>query len=146
MVYFGCEGDDAMSTNGSDPDAWSLAHKLLGDESCSSGAAELSSVCERPPSSNPNEQHGSGGIHQSSGRNALVCSAGIGKTPALVGRSGTSLDSSSSCTGQSLWRSGDQPFCIGRERPLPTVLLADDCYPERGCAVKPLAQRSETTV
>ncbi len=102
--------------------------------------------------------------------------AGLGKTTALVGRSGTFLDSSSSSTVQpeswcghavqgghcsrrveitppnskvdleSLWRSGDQPFCIGRERPLSALLLTDSCYPERGCAVEPLAQRSEICI
>ncbi len=146
-----------------------LAHKLLGDGSCSFGATELSSVCERPPCSNPNGQHGGGGIHRSPGRNALVRLAGLGKMPALVGRSGTSLDSSSSCTGQSesrehcsrgvettppnskvdlesLWRSGDRPFCVGRECPLPAVLLTDDGYPERGCVVEPLAHRSEICI
>ncbi len=46
----------------------------------------------------------------------------------------------------SLWRSGDQPFCIGRERPLSALLLTDSCYPERGCAVEPLAQRSEICI
>ncbi len=39
---------------------------------------------------------------------------------------------------ESLWRSGDRPFYIGGECPLPAVLLADDFYPERGCAVEPL--------
>ncbi len=30
---------------------------------------------------------------------------------------------------ESLWRRGYRPLCVGRERPLPAVLLADDCYP-----------------
>ncbi|KAL0149886.1 hypothetical protein M9458_054817, partial [Cirrhinus mrigala] len=153
-----------------------LAYKLLGDGSCSLGAAEFSSVRERPTCSDQNRQHGGGGVHQSPGRNALVRPAGLSKTPALVGRSGISLDSSSLCAGQYeprrghavqgghysrgvetappnsevdleyLRRSGDRPFCVRRERPLSAILLADELSPERGRAVEPLADGSEICI
>ncbi|KAL0188183.1 hypothetical protein M9458_015282, partial [Cirrhinus mrigala] len=98
------------------------------------------------------------------------------KTPALVGRLGISLDSSSSCAGQYeprrghavqgghysrvvetappnsevdleyLRRSGDRPFCVRRERPLSAILLVDELSPERGRAVEPLAGGSEICI
>ncbi|XDV17617.1 hypothetical protein PO909_023449 [Leuciscus waleckii] len=89
---------------GGGPEA--LSYKLLGDGSGSSGSAELPSVRERPSCSHQNGQHGSGGVHQSSGRVVLVFPVGLSEAAALVDGSGTSFDPSSTRTRQFEYRRG----------------------------------------
>lgn len=123
-----CDSRPVFSMRVRDQKPW---HINFLEIACSFGAAEFSSFCERPQCSNLKGQHGSGGVHQSPGRNGFMHPTGLGKKPALVGRSGTSLDSRSPCAGHSELQRGhtvQRGYCSREWRLNPqTVKLIVDC-------------------